>query len=129
RGCARGGSAWIARCCLSAPTRRASRCRRQAATKGRSFEHPNAVTELGGELEVFVFHRPPELLLEVEQAKTWIVGAFAARRDVGLAAVLARAVEPAEQVAQVRTEGLVTLRAAEPARFAEVLEGAPARRA
>src|SRR5256885_14994008 len=72
-------------------------------------------------------HRPAQLILEVEQAVTRI--GLLAGRLVALADVLARAMQAAQQVPQMRREGIVALRAAQPAGFPEVLEPRPARRA
>src|SRR5882672_194084 len=129
RDCGRAGCGWRGRCCPSARTRRASPCRRRGGGRGRSFEHPDAVAQLGGELEVFVLDGPPQLLLELEQLEPRVGGALRARRGVALAHVLAGAVQPAQQVAQVRREGVVTLRATQPSRLPEILERAPAGRA
>src|SRR6058998_4451254 len=105
---------------------RASPCRRREAARGRSFQHPDAVAQLRGELEVFVLDGPPELLLELEQLEPRVGGALRTRRRVALAHVLAGAVQPAQQVPQVGRERVVTLRAPQPPRLAKILEGAPA---
>src|SRR5216117_3674639 len=126
-GCGRAGRGSRARPGPPGPTRRASSCRRQGAATDPSFQHPDAVAQLGGELEVLRLYRPAQLILEIEQLVAR-VGLFAGR-FVALPHVLARAVEAAQQVAQVRREGIVALRAAQPTRFPEVLERRAARRA
>src|SRR5207247_1156357 len=90
------------------------------------FQHPDAVAQLRGELEVLVLDGRPERLLELQQLEPRVGGALRARRRVALAHVLAGAVQPAQQVPQVRRERVVTLRAPQPTRLAKVLEGAPA---
>src|SRR5260370_23568487 len=126
RGCGRGGCGWRARCCPWGPRRRASPCRRLAAVRDRSFEHPDAVAQLGRELEVLHLDRAPQLLLQVEQLEPRVRLARRPGHGVALADVLARAVEAAPQVAQMRREGLIALGAAEPPGFAELLERAAA---
>src|SRR2546430_14263292 len=79
-----------------------------------------------GGLEFFFRAAPPQLLLELEQLEPRVGGALRTRRRVALAHVLAGAVQPAQQVPQVRRERVVTLRAPQPPRLAKVLEGAPA---
>src|SRR5213078_2835973 len=125
-GCARGGCASRARCSPSAPTRRASRSRRRGAGRDRSFEHPDAVAQLGGELEVLVFHGAAQLLPQIEQLYPWVRRGVGARSHVALADVLARPVEAAQQIAQVGLERLVALSASQAPGFPEVLEGAAA---
>src|SRR2546422_1021229 len=103
------------------PRRRANACRRRGAARGRSFEHADAVAQLGGELEVLVLDRLAELLPQVEQLPRGVRLRLAGG-DVALADVLARAVQPPQQIAQVRVERLVALGAAEAARLAEVAQ-------
>src|SRR2546422_371583 len=98
------------------PRRRANACRRRGAARGRSFEHADAVAQLGGELEVLVLDRLAELLPQVEQLPRGVRLRLAGG-DVALADVLARAVQPPQQIAQVRVERLVALGAAEAARL------------
>src|SRR3989475_3882312 len=126
-GCGRVGCGSRARCSPSARRRRATRSRRRAAGTGRSLEHPDAVAQLGRELEVLAFHGAPQLLLQVEQLQPRVGGAGLAGRRVPLADVLARPVQAAQQIAQVALERLVALGAAQPARFAEILERRAAR--
>src|SRR5205085_2764167 len=91
-----------ARCCPSARRRRASQCRRRAGAKGRSFEHPDAIAQLGSELEVFVFHGAPQLLLELEQLQARVGRAGGAGRRIALPDVLAGAVQAAQQGFEMR---------------------------
>src|SRR5207245_3130989 len=73
--------------------------------------------------EVLTLHGPAELLPQIEQVDPRVSGAAGARQDVALADVLARAVEAAQQIAQVSLERLVALGAAQAPRFAEIPQG------
>src|SRR5205814_7174650 len=73
-----------------------------------------------------VLHRAPQLLLELEQLQARVGRAGGAGKRVALTHVLAGAVEPAQQILEMRRERFVALRAPQPARFPEVLERAAA---
>src|SRR5437016_5674066 len=103
--------------------------RRREATIDPLFQHPDAVPQLGRKLEVLALYRAAQLRLQVEETAAGIVGAALARALVTLTDVLARAVQPAEQVAQMRVERDIALIAAQPAGIAEVAQRAAARRA
>src|SRR6184192_1914883 len=74
----------------------------------------------------FVLHGAPQLLLELEQLQPRVGRARSARERVALPDVLAGAVQAAQQVFEMRGEGLVALSAPQSARLAEVLERAAA---
>src|SRR5437899_3534876 len=110
--------------------RPASASRHRVAVSGPLLEYPDAIAQLSRELEVLAFHRPPQLRLQLEQAAAGIGCPLqVARRIVALPDVLARAVEPAEQITQVRVECGVALIAAQAAGVAEVAQRTAARRA
>src|SRR5213592_4908700 len=113
--------------------RPASACRHRAGARDPLLEHPNAVPQLGRELEVFAFDGLAQLCLQLEQPAAGVrcvTPAFCfARRHVALAHVLAGAVQPPQQIAQMGVERHIALIAAEPAGVTEVAQRAAARRA
>src|SRR6266513_2946913 len=130
--CAPAGFSWTGRSWTSARRRPATASRRPEGVRDPLFQHPNPIPQLGRELEVLPLDSPPELRFQLEQAAARIIIAPAAAfagELVALAHVLARAVEPPQQVPQVCVEGLIAAIAAEPAGVAEVSQRAPAGRA
>src|SRR6185295_12820990 len=130
--CAPAGSSWTERSWTWGRRRPATSSRRPEGVRDPLFQHPNLISQLGRELEVLALDCPPQLRLQLEQAAARIIraqDAAFARELVALPHVLARAVEPPQQVAQVCVEGLIAAIAAEPAGIAEVAERAPAGRA
>src|SRR2546430_5612556 len=65
--CERDEFASTERSWTSVPTRPASACRHRAGARDPLFEHPNAVPQLRGKLEVFAFDGAPQLRLEIQQ--------------------------------------------------------------
>src|SRR6266511_4099946 len=113
--------------------RPASACRHRAGARDPLLEHPNAVPQLGRELEVLALDGLAQLRLQLEQPAAGVrcvAPAFPfARRHIALADVLAGAVQPPQQIAQMRVERHIALVAAEPAGVTEVAQRAAARRA
>src|SRR5262245_46220398 len=125
----RGGCGWTERSSLSDRTRPASASRHPAAKTGPLLEYPDAVPQLSRKLEVLAFDRTAQLRLQLAQAAARIVAHALARHLVPLADVLARAVQPPQQIAQVGVERHVALVTTEAAGIAEVSQRAAARRA
>src|SRR6267143_3769505 len=133
--CAPTGSWWIARSWTSARKRPATASRHREGVRDPLFQHPNPIPQLGRELEVLALDGPPQLRLQVEQPVARIVTDLRtappsfARQLVALPHVLARAVQPPQQITQVCVEGYIASIAAEAAGVAEIAQGAAAGRA
>src|SRR5258706_1368592 len=119
--CAPAGFSWTGRSWTSARRRPATSSRRPEGVRDPLFQHPNPIPQLGRELEVLALDRAAQLRLQLEQAAARIGVASGARftthtrQVVALAHMLARPVQPPQQIAQMCAEGNIALVAAEAA--------------